>query len=553
VTNPVNKLKEALPTLKERWKTPAEGEYTTLKEFVSYCVGTMGICGFTFLCGETVSFASGYFAGAIMEIKLIDFTIITFITLIVRYLTLYVESNTMTIFENLGHVDAKKKRQAIIAYALCLVVGIACYFVPTAPFDGLIKGLPYIVGNLLTVMGAGGFVNWIVRKKLCKKYGRYKPFLVIYGIPAALITVAMTFIPSTLDYALKIAVLHFAATLRARFTVCYCDNVTQVVALISPNMVERQRYYSIGAIPLGFFRSIFRIIFPMLIVYTGGYFDIRSYRVFVPIFALVSLLTGFAIIGVKEKNPDAELETHKIEFKKSAKHLLKNKYFWIMYSSNTLALWISLADTVLNMILIYQMRTAWVTGLLSIFGITSVVGNLLTPALIKKFEKRTCILTMRSAWLVITAFYLIALKFQSIPVFLVIMFIRSAISAACNNITGNMYADILDYHQWKTGERADSMRAVFDWIFTPIGTALGLISPALLAKFGYTSDWDVLFDPNVFYKIMYAYIILTIISMVASTLPYLFYDLKRKDLDRYVAETRARAAEFEEQEAAAQA
>ena len=75
------KLKKVWESLKEQWHTPRPGEYTNLKEFFAYCFGVMGICGFTFICGETVSFASGYFCGAIMQIKLMDFTIISIIAL----------------------------------------------------------------------------------------------------------------------------------------------------------------------------------------------------------------------------------------------------------------------------------------------------------------------------------------------------------------------------------------------------------------------------------------------------------------------------------------
>lgn len=114
------KVMEGVSYVKERWDTPAKGEYTNLKEFLSYCFGTMGICSFTYLCNDVVSFASGYFCGSIMEIKLMDFTVIAFIGLIVKYLTLYIESISMTIFENLGHLNKKKAKSAGCGiYNLC--------------------------------------------------------------------------------------------------------------------------------------------------------------------------------------------------------------------------------------------------------------------------------------------------------------------------------------------------------------------------------------------------------------------------------------------------
>ncbi|MBO4538775.1 MAG: MFS transporter [Clostridia bacterium] len=538
----MTKLKQTWAKLQQNWKTPLPGEYTTLKEFFSYCFGVMGICGFTFLCGETVNFASGYFCGAIMQIKLMDFTIISIIGLIVKYATLYIESISMTIFENMGNLQKNKVKRAFLAYVLCAVIGAAFYFIPSKPFEFIIKGLPGIVGNTLVIMGVGGLVNWFLRKKLCPKYGKYKPFMVIYGVPITLLTVAMTFVPVTMEYSWKIVLLHFLVTLRTRFTACYSDTPTSIVALITPNMVERQKYYSLGAIFLGLFRSIFRIIFPILIVFTGGYFDIRSYRLFVPIFAVVSLLMGLLFVGVKERvTEESKKDAPKVEFKKSAKELLKNKFFWLIEIGKPFETWMSLGDNIINLILIYQMRATWLTGVISLFGITSVLGNLITPVLVKRFEKRTCILFMRAVWLAITASYFVALKYQSIPIFIILLALRSILSAACNNITNNMSSDVLVYHQWKTGERADNMRNIFGWFTTPIGTALGLVSPWLLAKLGYTSDWDVLFDPNLFYPIMKVYIALSVISIAISTIPYFFYNMKKADHDRYVAEIAERA------------
>lgn len=531
--------------VKLRWSTPAPGEKTNLKEFMSYCIGTLGICGFTFVCSEMVAFTAGYFCGSIMEIKLMDFTIITFIALVVKYATLYIESINMTIFENLGHLTSSKAKKAAATYIICTVVGIAFYFVPSAPFDSIIKGLPGIIGNTLTVMGAGGLVNWYLRGKLCKKYGRYKPFMMIYGIPVTLITIAITFVPTTLDYTVKLVLLHFLFTLRGRFTSIYCDNPTAIVALITPNMVERQKYYSIGGIFTGNLRSIFRIIFPILIVSTGGYLAVESYRVFIPILSVISLLIGLTFVKVKERVAVNQVEMPKIDFKKSAKSLFENKYFWIINLANTFALWNGLADGVINYIFIYQLRMEWIVGVISIIGVTSAVGNIMTPWLIKRFEKRTCILIMRSVWIAMIALYPVALKLRSVAMLMVIIFIRSAISAACNGITTNMGADVLDYHQWKTGERADNMQTIFAWFTTPVATVLGLVSPWLLEQFGYTSDWDVLFDTSIFYNVMYVYVFLTIGGLVISTIPYLFYNFTKAQHDKCVEEIRLREAAAE--------
>ena len=41
--------------VKAHWNMPLEGEYLSIKEFLSYCVGNMGISAFTFLAGAGIA------------------------------------------------------------------------------------------------------------------------------------------------------------------------------------------------------------------------------------------------------------------------------------------------------------------------------------------------------------------------------------------------------------------------------------------------------------------------------------------------------------------
>lgn len=84
------------------------------------------------------------------------------------------------------------------------------------------------------------------------------------------------------------------------------------------------------------------------------------------------------------------------------------------------------------------------------------------------------------------------------------------------------------------------MQSIFAWFTTPVATVLGLVSPWLLGKFGYTSDWDVLFDASIFSNIMYVYVFLTIGGLVISTIPYLFYNFTKAQHDKCVEEIRLR-------------
>ena len=154
---------------------------------------------------------------------------------------------------------------------------------------------------------------------------------------------------------------------------------------------------------------------------------------------------------------------------------------------------------------------------------------------------------MRAVWALITAGYLLGLHFDnSVWILLFFIFLRSGISAGCGGLTDGLNADILDYHQWKTGERADNMINIFGWFTTPVSTALGFVAPALLKMVGFTSDWDVLFDSFIFGRAMRIYVYLGIVGLVLCTIPFFWYDLTREKHDFYVAEIAAREAAAKE-------
>ena len=94
------------------------------------------------------------------------------------------------------------------------------------------------------------------------------------------------------------------------------------------------------------------------------------------------------------------------------------------------------------------------------------------------------------------------------------------------------------------------MRNIFVWFTTPISTFLGLISPWILARLGYTSDWDILFDPALFYPIMKVYITLSVISLTLSTIPFIFYDLKKADHEKFIREIAERSQAADEKSTA---
>lgn len=108
------------------------------------------------------------------------------------------------------------------------------------------------------------------------------------------------------------------------------------------------------------------------------------------------------------------------------------------------------------------------------------------------------------------------------------------------SVNSGFGADVQIYHQWKYGERADSMSGVFTWFLNPVTMAISYIVPYLLKLSGFTSDWDVLYDSAIFTKVFSIYGWATIASLALATVPYFFYDLTKEKYEICVTELQAR-------------
>ena len=292
------------------------------------------------------------------------------------------------------------------------------------------------------------------------------------------------------------------------------------------------------------------MFFPALIQLTGGYLSITTYKIFVPIFGFIGVFVSLAGIYCKERVIEASGDKRKkVTFFNGAKNVLKNKYFWITNISTILGQWSALVGGLLQFWFIYSLRMEALYGVAAnvvVVGMT--FGNILCPILTKKFQKRNILIAFRGIALLTIILMLFAVRIENVYVFIGAMFLRNTFQPVVDGINVGLGADIQDYHQWKYGERADSMAGVFGWFLNPINAVLGFIIPWLLAKVGFTSDWDVLFDQTILNSVFNIYTWATIISTIIMVIPFLFYDLTREKHDMCVEELQARLREIEEQD-----
>ena len=113
-----------------------------------------------------------------------------------------------------------------------------------------------------------------------------------------------------------------------------------------------------------------------------------------------------------------------------------------------------------------------------------------------------------------------------------------------------MNVRIGDYQMYLSGERLESFSGVFGWFTGPITSFVGLIIPLMLLKYGFNSNWDVLFIDDCRRNIIVIPIIVDVIGYFLMTIPYLFwdYDSKKQNMVMEVLKRRAEVTEKKAEE-----
>ncbi len=545
----IGKIKGVPSYVKTHWNTPNEGEYVSLKEFVAYTASQSGTYIFATASGLMV-FSAAYFCGDIMGIKAMDFSIINIIGTVLGYLTLFINPIGVLIYENHGRLTRKMKIFAHVSYSAQILLGLLCFMLPTTLFESIINGLPQFVGNNLIVGGVGNYFTWFIRRKFGAKYGRFKPMLLSCCIPGAILISVIPYLPiGNIDYTSKLIILHFMFTLMNFFYNNFIG-VNTMVTFMTPNSQERQRLHSIVPIITGLFPSIISLFLPMLIASSGGYRSITTYKIYVPIFAFVGALITLFGAACKERVIEASIDKReKVTFFKGTKYVFKNKYLWITKISNIFGQWHGLVSNLLGLWFVYSLRMEWFSGVAQnvvVIGMTA--GNLLCPVLTRYFQKKNILITFRGISLITIFGILLAVKMENIILFMVCMFLRNTFQPVVDGVNVGLNADIQNYHHWKYGERCDATSGIFDWFLNPVNAAVGLILPWMLAKAGFTSDWDALLDQAVLNDVFSVYTWLSVAGTVLITLPFFFYDLTKEKHDMCVKELKLRLEEEENHE-----
>ncbi len=540
----IQKAKTFVLDIGTYWKKPREGEYVSNSEFMKFVIGASGSNTAAYAGGNLTFTAGCLFVGAIYGLKMMDFVMLGFVNLIVGYLFSPIN---MIITDNLGTPPKKTMRLINWANLAFLVAGVLCFFVPQKYFEGFMPALPQVVGSKFLIQVFTTYWNIFVLRKLSPKFGKYRSWILAGILPYIASLILLVWFPyNTLEYHNKFWVMQLFFSFWSCFGTCF-GQINNIQNVISPNTNERTRIMSIGSFLYSLLPSIYNIVFPVLAAKLGGLTDIKAYRYAVPGVVIVAApLALFLVFGVKDRVVQEQSHKPQVDMKHGFREVLRNKYLWISNLSGWIGTFSAGAINIVNMLIIYSLRQDWVLGIMAtILGTAWTPGMLLAPWLIKKFGKKRLMLFCKYVTILCSFLSIAGVYLDSFVIIIISTYISTMLTSVVGIVSNSMTADIWDYQQYISGERLDGCMGIFAYLSAPVTTAAALLIPYLYELTGFTSDWNILYDPVIRNTVFIITIAATAVTGLLSAIPYHFYDYTEARHEEIIKELEERAKQME--------
>lgn len=542
------KVKGLAKEIKTHWKTPAPGKYVPYKEYGSILLGV----GSNYVGQKTLEYltfaASCYLMMYHYKLPYLTFSIISLINMPLNYIWTLIG---WVINDNLGFLPKKTERKFNILYFSLIAIGIYMIFGdfsaildPSNRLVAYLNGLEgisaasaiKILGTHILWNGWAGARNIFWRKKLIPKFGRYKYSLYCDFIPKIIMVFLLGWLPfytTITDVTTRVWVANLLFSIYNLFG--FNNNLETCAQNCSPNVRERifVRTYPIKL--SHFAQSILAILLPVFIgMCKDEWADIAVFKYIIPITFTISAVLTIVFAGqVKERIPQPPLEKKvNINFWDGMFGVMRNKYKWIQ---TIVGLLDSLGNGMLAFTTVLYLYTFRLSGLAYslIVALVSFAGtppDFFTPYFIKRFSYKQIMifyqLSRAVCYTVIVCCYLFCGENLVLcgTLSVVMLFITEMFQTVPKSVSHDMDVRVNDYQMYLSGERLESFSGVFGWFTGPIVSFVGLIIPVLLLKYGFNSNWDVLFIDSSRVKIIVVPIIFDIVGYLLMTIPYLFWD-----------------------------
>ena len=547
------KAKALFTEIKTHWRTPAEGKYVPYREYKDILIAV----GSNYTAAKTLEYiffgASCYLMMYHYKLPYLTFSVINIINMPLGYIWTLI---AWLIADNLGFLPKKTERKFYLLYFALIVIGlsliifdVAALFNPASRFVRYMNSLEgiscasafKILGTHILYNGWQGARSIFWKKKLIPKFGRYKYSLYSDFIPKCITVVLIGWLPfyKIDDVVTRVWVANLMFAVFNMFG--FANNLEICTRNISPNVRERILVRSYPIKLSHIFHSILAIILPVIIgALRYEWADINVFRYVIPITFVVSATITMLLAGrIQERIPQPPIDKKvQIKFWDGMFGVMRNKYKWM---NTIVGLLDSLGNGMLPFVTILYLYTFRLSGLLYslIVALVSFAGtppDLFAPYFIRRFTYKQIQIFYQLSRAIGNTIIVLALLFLGDRLILcgticvITLFLLEVCKTVPATVSYDMEVRINDYQMYLSGERLENFSGVFGWFTGPITSFVGLIIPLLLLKFGFNSNWDVLFVDDSRIKIIVIPIIIDIIGYLLMTIPYL--GLQRRETEQ---------------------
>lgn len=482
------KIKQTVSSVKEHWSTPPEGRYIPYKEILAYSVGGIGV-------------------------KFVIYT--------VWYISLSATSLLA------GSALGLKNGDLVKLNMIATVIGL---------FLGPIRGL--IIDNTRS------------------SKGKFRPYLLYTGIPSAILLTIFAFLPfETMTYNQKLWSLFVSYMLLQLCYPFYDQAYTTLVQVMSPNSTERADVITVSTFIYSLAPTIMGFFVPLIAGFTGGLEHINAYRVIMPALGIGGALIGlFSYFGTKERIIVSKDYTPKVPFFKGIGAGIANKYQWARSLTSWCILFQAGVGNVTTWYFYYGIKDVLnlsteqqgvLNGtLMTILGAAATPAMLLSPLLIRKLGKRNMyIFYILGNVITLVGMYLFI---EQIWVLYAFIWIRGFFNTFPLIADSAMSADVLDYQQYKSGDRLEGLMGQFVGtigVFVSMGITYFTQTIVMQNHFGLVDNYDDLYKASFREPLSKGMIVIAIVGFVLALIPFItMYTLTEEQHDSHIKVLKIRAA-----------
>lgn len=543
------KIKAVFSGVKANWKTPPEGKFVPYREYADITLGIATNYSASSVISKFLSFSAGcYLMMYHYKLPYLAFSVISVLNMPFGYLWNIL---AWTVGDNLGFMKKKTEKKFYALYFAMIALGLLLICVDFSPvldpqnrvvrylnsLEGINASTIFkIVGTNIFVSGYGGARDIFWRKKLIPRFGRYKYSLYANFVPKAVMIVLIGWLPfySTIgNVATRVWVANLLFGLYGVFP--FDNKLEQCAQNVSPDPQERIWVRTFPIKLSHFVWNIVDILIPVIVGFCRNKWEnIALFKYILPsvfiVFGGLSLITA---TRVKERIPQPPLDKKvNIGFWDGISGVMYNKYKWIQ---TIVGLLDSLGNGMLAFTTILYLYTFRLSGLpysliVTLVSFCGTPPDFFTPYFRKHFTYRQVMIFYQLVRAVSNTVIVLCYIFFGDNLTLcgtlsiIALMAAEVCSTVPKSINTDMEIQISDYQMYLSGERLENFSGIFGWFTGPVTGIVGLIIPVLLLKFGFNSNWDVLFVDESRIKIIVIPIIIDIVGYLLMTVPYIFWD-----------------------------